>query len=292
MALALGSLTGLSVGDAFGDRFFLPKNLVLLAGSGLPPAPWDWSDDTEMACSITDVLNRHGRIDQDDLARCFAYRFDVGRRYGAGALELLERIRRGEPWHRVSRELFDGRGSYGNGAAMRVAPLGAYFCDDPSRAAAEAALSAEVTHANAEGVAGAVAVAVAAAYVAARRGRVVPGAAVLEAALAHVATGSQVRAGLERALTLLGRTPSEAAKELGNGSRISAQDTVPYSLWLVATHLTDYESAVRGCVAVGGDMDTTAAIVGGVIGAYLGPEGVPPTWLQAREPLPGWLRAV
>lgn len=51
----------------------------------------------------------------------------------------------------------------GNGAAMRVAPLGAWFADDPAEAARQAALSAEVTHPHPEAVAGAIAVAVAAA---------------------------------------------------------------------------------------------------------------------------------
>ncbi|MFC0036759.1 ADP-ribosylglycohydrolase family protein [Actinomadura rayongensis] len=80
---------------------------------------------------------------------------DVGRRYGMGALELLDRLERGAHWATAARELFDG-GSYGNGAAMRVAPLGAYFADDPARAAEQAARSAEVTHAHPEGIADAV----------------------------------------------------------------------------------------------------------------------------------------
>ena len=58
----------------------------------------EWSDDTELACSVADVLRRLGRIDQHELAVMFAARFDPGRRYGAGTLELLERVRAGVPW--------------------------------------------------------------------------------------------------------------------------------------------------------------------------------------------------
>ncbi|MFD0685162.1 ADP-ribosylglycohydrolase family protein [Actinomadura fibrosa] len=286
---ALGSLTGLSVGDAFGDQFFILANRDVPAESGMPPAPWAWSDDTEMACSVVDVLNQNGQIDQDELARSFAGRFDVHRRYGAGALELLERVRRGDHWHRAARELFDGKGSFGNGAAMRVAPLGAYFADDPGRAAEQALLSAEVTHAHVEGIAGAVAVAVATAFVSSHRGEDVPPKAVIEAALERTTMGEYVRRGLRRALRLLSKSPKEAAHELGNGSRISAQDTVPYALWVAATRLTDYEAAVRACPLVGGDMDTTAAIVGGIVAAHVGVEGIPEPWLEAREPLPDWL---
>ncbi|MFV2174442.1 ADP-ribosylglycohydrolase family protein [Actinomadura sp. LOL_016] len=288
-ARAEGSLVGLSVGDAFGDQFFLLANRDVSTETGMPPAPWIWSDDTEMACSVTDVLNQFGQIHQDELARSFAERMDIGRRYGAGAVELLERVQRGDHWHRASRELFDGKGSFGNGAAMRVAPLGAYFADDLDRAAHQAVLSAEVTHAHPEGIAGAVAIAVAAAFAASRPGEPIEPRELIETALERTTMGEYVRRGLRRSLRLLAKTPQEAAHELGNGNRITAQDTVPFALWAAATRLDDYESAVRACVVVGGDMDTTAAMVGGVIAAHRGPAAVPPAWLEAREPLPDWL---
>src|SRR5205809_620904 len=50
----------------------------------------------------------------------------------------------------------------GNGGAMRVAPLGAYFADDLERCVAEALASSLVTHTHPEGVAGTIAVALAA----------------------------------------------------------------------------------------------------------------------------------
>jgi ADP-ribosylglycohydrolase len=78
-----------------------------------------------------------------------------------GTLELLEKISDGAHWRTAASAGFGEGGSYGNGAAMRVAPLGAFYAGDPSLAATEAAASAEVTHTHAEGIAGAVAVAVA-----------------------------------------------------------------------------------------------------------------------------------
>ncbi|WP_232236199.1 ADP-ribosylglycohydrolase family protein [Nocardia sp. BMG51109] len=68
-------------------------------------------------------------------------------------------MRDGAPWREVSAAAFGHRGSCGNGAAVRVAPLGAFYADDPERIAAEAVRSAQVTHLHPEGVAGAVAVA-------------------------------------------------------------------------------------------------------------------------------------
>ncbi|WP_281199703.1 ADP-ribosylglycohydrolase family protein [Lentzea jiangxiensis] len=75
----------------------------------------------------------------------------------------------------------------------------------------------------------------------------------------------------------------EAAHVLGNGSRVTAQDTVPFALWVASRHLDDYRAAITTCVEAGGDIDTTAAIVGGVV------TGPPEEWRQAREPLPDWV---
>jgi ADP-ribosylglycohydrolase len=98
-----------------------------------------------------------------------------------------------------------------------------------------------------------------------------------------------VRKGLRRARTLSGSTIEQAAAVLGNGSRISAQDTVPFALWAAARYHRDYPAAIRACVRAGGDMDTTAAITGGVVATQTGPEGIPSTWLLTREPLPAWI---
>jgi ADP-ribosylglycohydrolase len=46
---------------------------------------------------------------------------------------VLKAIGDGESWQSVTTSQFDGQGSWGNGAAMRVAPLGAWFADDLDR---------------------------------------------------------------------------------------------------------------------------------------------------------------
>ncbi|MBI4864260.1 MAG: ADP-ribosylglycohydrolase family protein, partial [Candidatus Riflebacteria bacterium] len=146
---ALFSLAGLSVGDAFGERFFGPPGYAqeLIARRKPPPPKWTWTDDTAMALSIGEVLTRHGNIDQDDLASCFARRYEEepGRGYGAGARQILSSVGAGVSWKAAAGEPFGGTGSHGNGAAMRVAPLGAYFAEDPEQLVAQALLSAQVT---------------------------------------------------------------------------------------------------------------------------------------------------
>ena len=70
-----------------------------------------------------------------------------------------------------------------------------------------------------------------------------------------------------------------------------AHDTVPFTLWAAATYLHDYPRAIIACVEAGGDVDTTAAIVGGIVATFtgLGERGIPRDWLAAREPLPDFL---
>jgi len=286
------SLAGLSVGDAFGECFFGRVDIVLgvIATRTLPTPPWTYTDDTQMALSLYALLRAGDPLDQERLAQSFAVRYERWRGYGAAMHAVFQRLRQGEPWPEVARSLFEGEGSFGNGAAMRVAPLGAYYADDLDRAVGEAIQSAEVTHAHPDGIAGAIAVAVAAGVacrLAQERTRPRP-AAFLRLLLPFVPPGA-VHDGLRHASTLPeGTSVQQAVRALGNGTEVSAQDTVPFALWCAATHLDSFEEAMWWTVGGLGDRDTTCAMVGGVVAAYTGSAGIPPSWLAWREPLPAW----
>jgi ADP-ribosylglycohydrolase len=288
--LMLDSLDGLSVGDALGAQFFMVGRSIPDLLDGKPPAgPWPWTDDTEMACNLVAEVRDHGDIDQDRLAASFAERYEPYRGYGAGAVITLSGIRKGRLWRDMSSSAFNGQGSCGNGAAMRVAPLGAFHAGDPGKVVDQAALSAEVTHMHPEGVAGGVAVALAACHAGAARlskTRPTPGD-FLTAVLDRLDKG-QTQKLVSKARTLLGRSAAEVAYHLGNGSQVTAQDTVPFTLWVAATYLEDYPRAIGTCIEAGGDVDTTAAIVGGIVATFTGNAGIPDDWLAAREPLPNW----
>ena len=285
---ALVSLLGLSVGDAFGERFFMPHAALHAAieGRTIPPSPWRYTDDTQMALSIVEVLRERGTIDPDTLAASFVARFDPMRGYGPGAQRLLERLKLGEDWRDVSRALFRGVGSFGNGAAMRVAPLGAFFCDDDERCRAEAERSAAITHAHPEGIAGTVAIAAAASFVCRTRTERLDPAAFMAHVLRET-PGTYVREGIEEARQTLGeRSVALAAQRLGNGSGITAGDTVPLCCWLVCRHPDDFQEAMWETVSALGDRDTTCAIVGGILACRVGVAGIPAFMREAREPLP------
>ncbi|MBU1412040.1 ADP-ribosylglycohydrolase family protein, partial [Myxococcota bacterium] len=252
MHRALLSLAGLSIGDALGERFFGDPLKVVPAiwERAIPPGPWSYTDDTQMALSIVSTLAKFGTIDQDHLAKGFASRYEPFRGYGGGAHDLLAQFRGGGHWSQLAGAIFQGRGSYGNGAAMRVAPLGAYFADDLDKVVDQAKASAVVTHAHPEGVAGAIAVAVAAAHACQGTAQAGSNASGLLAAVIEHTPKSRTREGLEVAAELPATTPStEAASILGCGQEVSSQDTVPFALWCAAHHLDNFEEAFWATVA-------------------------------------------
>jgi ADP-ribosylglycohydrolase len=285
--LACESLVGLSVGDALGAPWEGSAfNPIRLTGQVIPEGRAPWTDDTQMALAVVERLLAAGTIEPDLLASAFARRYEPWRGYGRGMHQLLPAIRDGGDWRDLTARLFVG-GSYGNGSAMRVAPLGAYFHEAPAdRVVIQAVRSAEVTHAHPEAKAGAIAVALAAWLAARSRGQVAaadPWAEILP----HLEPKLEVTQGLRNAASLPGDTTlGDAAFRLGNGSRVTCADTVPLALWIALRHVDDFALAVRHAIAAGGDADTLGAIVGGIVAARLGVERIPPRWRAAVEPLP------
>lgn len=290
LARARLSLEGLSIGDAFGDRFFMHADTAqtLIRSRALPKAPWDFTDDTNMALSIYNVLLHHHEIHQDELAASFARHYDSKRGYGPAMHHLLEHLASGEPWQSVATNLFEGQGSYGNGAAMRVAPIGAYFADDLDQVIQQAHKSAEITHTHPEGIAGAVAVALAAAFAVRLRGEQAPTRAEFLGQLLPLVPDSEVKGGIVRARAIQSHVVEHVIGMIGNGYRISAQDTVPFALWCVGESLSEYENAMWLTASGLGDVDTNCAIVGSIVALYVGNEGIPADWIEYREPLPSW----
>ncbi|MFF9844025.1 ADP-ribosylglycohydrolase family protein [Streptomyces sp. NPDC013740] len=284
---ALASLRGLSVGDALGSQYFVPANYPLLKRHEPPAGPWQWTDDTEMACSVLAVLVGHDRIDQDALAASFALHHDFDRGYGPAVNRMLRLIREGGDWRELAAALFKGQGSWGNGAAMRIAPLGAWYADDPEQATHQAEISAYTTHQHREAVVGAMAVAAAAALAADPAGP--PGPEALLDGVIALIPRSAVGAGLRRARDMLDYgDAATVAAVLGSGRRTSAHDTVPFALWSAARSLGDFARMFWTTAAVGGDVDTTCAIAGGVVASTSA--GTPPAeWLEQTEELPGWV---
>ncbi len=288
---ARASLEGLSVADALGGFFEFSDKAAATAAANrrIPNAtPWNWTDDTNMALSIYEILRRFEAIDQDALAVSYGLHYAHWRGYGMSMHTLLPPLGQGEDWRELNKRFFPD-GSWGNGGPMKIAPVGAYYADDMAALVKAVDEVTVITHAHPESVAGSTAVAAAAAIAWNTRETAPPAPeAFIQQVIDHTPQ-SDVRQGLEKAKGLPASRPLKKIVEaLGNGARISSMDSAPFAVWCAANHLTDYEDAVWTVIAAGGDVDTIGAMVGGIVACRVGMEGIPQAWRDAREPLPEW----
>jgi poly(ADP-ribose) glycohydrolase ARH3 len=275
---ARGALLGTFVGDALGMPYegsppsSVPERIEMLDAR---LGPGTYTDDTEMMIVLAETLLESDRVDPDELGRAFLAAYDPRRGYGAGTRAVLALVERGMPASEAAQRVFDGRGSFGNGAAMRVAPVAVRFADDRARVVAEADRSARATHAHPFGIDAARVQA--AAVAAALRDEDVLGACRRAAATA------ESRHRLDAVEALLdgpAPAPAEVARRLGNSS--AGQESVPAALY-AALARGGFAGAVTFAVRCGGDADTIGAMTGAIAGARHGATAIPTRWRRALE---------
>jgi poly(ADP-ribose) glycohydrolase ARH3 len=277
----LGCLLGQAVGDAVGAPYEgLPPDFIywslgpaeeILAAP--PTETLRYTDDTQMMIGVAETLILHGEIRQDVLAQRFAANYDPERGYGPGARRILELINEGGNWQQLADTVFPG-GSFGNGAAMRVAPVGLLFCHDLKRVAEQAHASALPTHRHLLGIEGAQLLALAVAL--AVQGPTLDRTGFYHALEEHCHTDEfrwQVRAARK-----LRRHDSFAF--LGNG--LPAHRSVITAIACFTTSPDSFERAVAKAIALG-DTDTLAAMSGALVGAHLGAGAIPTRWIEQLE---------
>jgi len=280
-----GALLGTAVGDALGAFFegrSRPEVQEIIEAAGKSPL-LTYTDDTHMMIGVAESLVRSGDFDAEDMLRCFItnYYAEPFRGYASGPPYLFERVRQGADWREVSREIYRG-GSYGNGAAMRIAPVGVFYHDDFSGLRKAAYGSSEITHAHPLGQEG----------------------AALEACAVALASGispdrdfprvdfiSRLRdfcrmdvyqTKLDVIAGLSGEFDARTvARELGNG--VAAFDSVPAAVYSFLSFPGSFRDAVLNAVSLGGDTDTIGAMTGAIAGAYLGSGNIPPEWTEKLE---------
>jgi len=252
--------------------------------SGRLPAG-SYTDDGQMAVGLLESLVEAGGFDPALCAARWLANFDPERGYGGRIFSLMDRLAAGQDWRSV------GTNSFGNGAAMRIGPLGVWYGREAGRAEAElvrsAVLSARITHRHPQAVAGALAQALAVARACALglAGRPLDPETFIPR-LAEAISPLDRSSG-ERMLSLLGlEKGSREDLRLGLAGLfardVRAVETVPPAL--AAVLMTgSFSQAVELSVNLGGDTDTLGAMAGAVAGAYYGAGAIPPAWLQALE---------
>ncbi len=239
-----------------------------------------YTDDTQMMIGVAESLVKSRGFDAADMAKRFTDNFDPRRGYGAGATEVIRQLQRGISWNEAGAKIFDGAGSFGNGAAMRVAPIGVLYHDDPAELRRAAELSASITHTHLLGKEGAVLQATAVACA-------VRGDLSADFLARMRALEPRCCQTFQRELTIIGEllqrqpTIAEVVRLLGND--ITAYNSVPTAIYCFLSNPESFKDALIFAVSLGGDTDTIGAMTGAIAGAYHGVEAIPHDWLEALE---------
>lgn len=292
-----GSLLGLAIGDAVGAaveglpaveaRRYVEVELRrgLAQGRARPPHPFgQYTDDTIMARELVACATGDG-VDLDRFAARLAGLAAHGEilGIGPGSMAALRRVAAGTPW----AEAGTPAPYAGNGAAMRVGPLGARFRGDLARVRELAVAQGRVTHGDPRALAGAAVVGLAAATID-RLDRRHPHGWCEELALAlHGLEGAAHFLDALAELPALTRVPlaeaaagvaewAESGPEPGMGLSPYVVPTVLWSLLAALRSPDDLPEAVRVAIWIGGDTDTMAAMAGAIVGARVGTAGLPP----------------
>jgi len=286
----IGSMLGLALGDAMGAGF-----------EGAPPGLRDgftrggsgqlrWTDDTQMAMGLAGSLAACKGLDADHLARVWADSLAPMRGYGPGALKLLTMIRDGADWRQANRAVFPD-GSYGNGAAMRAAPLGLFFHRDATGLLGATENASAITHAHPLGIDGGLVIARGTALA---LGDDFDAERFLGVLWDFVAT-DEFRRRLDVAKEWLGRAPDpgEVVERLGNS--VLAHESAVTAVHLFLRFEQDFVAMIDFAIRLGGDTDTIGAMAGGIFGARNGVAALPEDLLErleAREELEGLARGL
>ena len=281
----LGGMVGAAVGDAVG-AFFEGKRKVSveeILNTIRKVSKLRYTDDTQMTIGLAESIIRSEGVDAEDLVKTFIRNFDPSRGYGWGTSTILRKVSLGGDWRVLSRKIFGGVGSFGNGAAMRVSPVGLFYYDDSDKLREAAQLSSLITHSNPLGVEGAIIQAFTVSMaVKAKPGDGINRMGFLDSLLTE--TRSVVfRSRIESIKDLLVKEPSRSDVIEVLGNSVESYNSVPTAIYMFLKESENFSEAVLNAICLGGDTDTIASMVGASSGAYLGLESIPKEWVEKLE---------
>lgn len=291
-----GALLGTFVGDALGkpiegmerDRILskFDGELREMKGSLLRMSKaGTYTDDTEMMIGLAEGLVGSGKVDCSVIASKFVDNFHIFRNYGPGTIRVIHALKKKGRWDGPAKRLFKGEGSYGNGSAMRIAPLGCVYYDMPDRIRPAAEDCSRITHAHPLGMEGGVIQAWAVAMVVGTDPRDVIDPLAFVDTLLKVTDKAEYVTRLESIKEFLRRDeppgPFEVIDALGNDIR--AFTAVPAAIYSFLRNWRSFEEAVVYGVNLGGDTDTIGAMAGALAGGLYGVGAIPERWSKALE---------
>lgn len=307
-----GCLLGQALGDALGfavegqpAQVCSLQVQALREGRPLRREPFSfgqYTDDTQLARELALSLADCNGFDPVDHARRLAAMFTEHRIVGRGKAteNAARRLAAGVPWN----EAGEPPPQAGNGSSMRAAPVGLWCHADPRELVRVAVDQGRTTHRDQRASAGAVAIAGAVAL--ALRGEEANGAGRTLDAAAFCRTLAAwvggVDAGFGEAVAALPRsvavdpllalsTIQSSGKDFDDrwpGISPFVVGSVMWSLYAFLREPDDFEAAMVLAIGVGGDVDTTAAMTGAIVGARLGAAALPRKLVRKLQDQGAW----
>lgn len=284
----LGLLIGTAVGDAVGlpaEGISRARNYKLFKGKWEHRLLFKYglcSDDTEHTIFVAQSLLAHGndvKLFQKRLASSLRWWLlslpaGIGLATGRAIIKL---------WFGCNPKN-SGVYSAGNGVAMRVAPIGAYFYNDAKLRTEYVKASTYLTHTDPKAFIGANAIAEVIAWIWREQLTERPALSKFIFFLREIANDKQwleltdlMEKGLNDNLSV-----AEFANLMGlsNGITGYIYHTVPMVLYAWYVHFGNFEQTLISIFNCGGDTDTTGAIVGALAGSVTGYNGIPDNWID------------
>ena len=281
----LGSMVGSAIGDAIGEVAFCYPEKESLYEMVNRLGKLVYTDDTTMAMGLAESLLQKKGIDQQHLGDTFSHYFyrEPWRGYASGPPQIFSMVRqRGISYVEAAKSLFGGTGSLGNGAAMRIAPLGLFF-HNSDRLYEEACASAEVTHAHPVGKDGAAVQA----WAIAQAVRLDPEKEFPKERFIQNLIAFSRMPEIQEKMKLVQRlireevSPEIAAFRLGKS--VAVDESMPFAVYSFLRYPKSFEDCLLCSILNGGDRDTLGAMACAISGAYLGIEAIPQSWRDKLE---------
>ena len=281
----LGGMVGSALGDAIGELAFAYPDKEALCRQLDRMEEFRYTDDTAMSIGLAESITKKGYLDGQDLGDTFRNNFqkEPWRGYASGPPTIFSTVKRlGITYGEAARGLFRGTGSLGNGAAMRIVPVGLFYHESPDLYE-KASISAAVTHAHPIGIDGAAVQAKAVALaVQSDPEDEFPTDQFMDTLIGFAGT-PEMKEKMRSVQELIDAhaSPPHAIEQLGR--TVGVHESMPFALYSFLRHPKSFEDSLFCSILHGGDRDTLGAMACAISGAYGGVNSIPDTWKQKLE---------
>ena len=281
---AYGALSGLAIGDSFGDASRKAENRAAYQVTTDFNKGASWStDDTEFALLTAKTLIRcHGKLTTEECVRSWMEDVCVQDEYargGASEKEAANNLRKG------LMPPLSGRfntAHMSDGSSMRIGPVGIICAGDPVRARELARIESEVSH-DRDGIWGAQAVAASVA-VAMADGSMDE---IIDAAMASIPEDSWLYHNMIGAFNILDKYHGSVLESwmevhdyLWTTAWATTAEAIPSAYYCLKAVNDDFRKGVTLAGNFGRDADTIGAVAVVILGAKYGASRMPEAWIE------------